>query len=1210
MHVPATPQSQEAIHSGYIPARLERRPFLPDDQRQKERQRGERDIAGPSLEAASASPPKGLQLLLDSVAPFDRRHLAHHNTRPRSKQPSRTRSPSASRSPHTIISRSERKYHAESLSAPHRASRERRAAYEVLESRASATLSTKLSNCGWSPGAHSSLSTSQAFASQTSSSDFSISRFPWPPSGYDSFQRGHSYRWASAAELSQIPSSGAKTASPVSIRKEILFLEGTDPSPSPPLDITRQPDDSQIRLISDLATIPTDQPIRPTSSPLGTPETCIPRAMSPRMKDGRASTPQRSLFNDLPTAHSSITSRSSGANRLGRHSVEGNDDVPSRQYDSRRSNVQSSAMMNLPLPPPPAAFRPSQHTDDPTDVTSPDPALSQMLSRSNRTPQSAALFTRLANALQRFHELSEDIAEETNDNNASRSEPRTPKSTRSTFSKFDFGIGHGNENERPKDGRINDPVVQQAHATRRFLFKPASQAPAWPLPPAPTASGARHRVDSQRDSSMVSQGRSFASSYDDTRDLLDLRKPAAAIPVEDGAHHFDDLPFPLTSNHSSATTNQSRAYAADGTGRGNGSGRSLEPVDGNKAKADHADSAASSNDPPAAVDNLESHRLPPLGPSQLESRTQSEIRNDILKRAISRELRRFSELSGGSGVTGSVVLVENNGNHSGSGESSEDPRGPGGFQSSSSRGISTLASNRIDNDFNGAKDCTARPEMDDDYDRGKRDHATMLFMDSPSLRARTSRRVRDLEDEADQDGDWETVDDSRMSRATGTGLGISHAATGSSLADNSSVGSLSLGRQDASAVVRHPADVRYEHIYRVRQTSPEGTPILLPAYNYDGGAGFPNRNALTPPMQAGAGADNPYQHPDPLPVGHVHPFRSSPPEVEGLDQAEERSQDIHEAEEGPEVKPEENIWRPVQRGSFSKWVPIGPRFNITGTPEGTGMREVGSSLANHSSPGESFGTNSPPHKYSAALGSPIPYPGRVILAQQQRREEPVEPQVHVRPTQLKACRKLPHPHGDAAQGRLADEISLPREAAVTDHAAQGHLADESLAQGQRGIKGPVEKHACRSRRASELPQQPEMVASKHSSRVSPRNTSYVPAPLNFNPTPPLPHHDLRHWDEFQFHLHRYRRENSSLATVTRDQKQAISRVMLALCLIFPPLLLLYGYGLLDNLMLILTRGDVGHFGRAEKKIALWLGWGIATAAISGLITGMVIVASR
>ena len=40
----------------------------------------------------------------------------------------------------------------------------------------------------------------------------------------------------------------------------------------------------------------------------------------------------------------------------------------------------------------------------------------------------------------------------------------------------------------------------------------------------------------------------------------------------------------------------------------------------------------------------------------------------------------------------------------------------------------------------------------------------------------------------------------------------------------------------------------------------------------------------------------------------------------------------------------------ARHGSFSQMVPAGPKANVTGTPQGTGAREVGSSLANASSP--------------------------------------------------------------------------------------------------------------------------------------------------------------------------------------------------------------------------------------------------------------------
>lgn len=90
------------------------------------------------------------------------------------------------------------------------------------------------------------------------------------------------------------------------------------------------------------------------------------------------------------------------------------------------------------------------------------------------------------------------------------------------------------------------------------------------------------------------------------------------------------------------------------------------------------------------------------------------------------------------------------------------------------------------------------------------------------------------------------------------------------------------------------------------------------------------------------------------------------------------------------------------------------------------------------------------------------------------------------------------------------------------------------------------------------------------------------------------------------HLHRVPRVRS-LEKRQKYQKD-ISRLFLVLCVICPPLWLIYGCGLMDGVMDWCSRGDVTEMGKTEKVVALTLGGIVFIAAIAGMIVGIMFAA--
>ena len=115
-------------------------------------------------------------------------------------------------------------------------------------------------------------------------------------------------------------------------------------------------------------------------------------------------------------------------------------------------------------------------------------------------------------------------------------------------------------------------------------------------------------------------------------------------------------------------------------------------------------------------------------------------------------------------------------------------------------------------------------------------------------------------------------------------------------------------------------------------------------------------------------------------------------------------------------------------------------------------------------------------------------------------------------------------------------------------------------------------------------------------------------PFAINVTAPLsPPADPEKALGFEYRLHRLPRDSSDASSARLRRKITLSRVILVLCMFFPPLLLLYGYGMLDGVIAIITDGKVTRLSHREKQVARYIGWGLAIGAIVGIIIGMIVI---
>lgn len=193
---------------------------------------------------------------------------------------------------------------------------------------------------------------------------------------------------------------------------------------------------------------------------------------------------------------------------------------------------------------------------------------------------------------------------------------------------------------------------------------------------------------------------------------------------------------------------------------------------------------------------------------------------------------------------------------------------------------------------------------------------------------------------ARDDDDWETVDDGRPVARRNMEKPAIKVAGGSSIADISDSGSLSQSRQSEGFSPRQSLPrANYSENWSIMAEEHTGRTILVSGSRM----GITDIVPMTPTSQRHPR----YHHPMPLPHDHVHPFNSSPPLI------------------SPSISPPLPKSSSLVPSNYENYSPIfsdydsfpnrlstmGSNLNVTGTPNGTGARLVGSSLANFSSPG-------------------------------------------------------------------------------------------------------------------------------------------------------------------------------------------------------------------------------------------------------------------
>ncbi|KAF3002382.1 hypothetical protein E8E13_001638 [Curvularia kusanoi] len=103
-------------------------------------------------------------------------------------------------------------------------------------------------------------------------------------------------------------------------------------------------------------------------------------------------------------------------------------------------------------------------------------------------------------------------------------------------------------------------------------------------------------------------------------------------------------------------------------------------------------------------------------------------------------------------------------------------------------------------------------------------------------------------------------------------------------------------------------------------------------------------------------------------------------EVDNLSRrASHKSEELEKSSSLPFIDDEPGLER---ENTFDKLTVVGPKGNLTGSPRGTGMQEVGSSVADTSSPGAKLNSSSPRSDYDGFYASPFPAVGSITRIRQ------------------------------------------------------------------------------------------------------------------------------------------------------------------------------------------------------------------------------------
>lgn len=501
--------------------------------------------------------------------------------------------------------------------------------------------------------------------------------------------------------------------------------------------------------------------------------------------------------------------------------------------------------------------------------------------------------------------------------------------------------------------------------------------------------------------------------------------------------------------------------------------------------------------------------------------------------------------------------------------------------------------------------------------------------------------LRELNGQEQNGNDWETIVDGVTGKVN---------RTGSSLANNSSAGNISpifFEHNDFSStdrIVQHPAQIHYSHDYRYRELKEGSFPVLLPSYKPHTINGFPmNSYPSIGHFQQSSGDF--YQSPPPLSRSHTNPFKSPPPEVITKQYSSETTDDDdYLVDRPPRFDFGTNSSQVANGGDSGNWTDeygdCGPGLKPTQPTRAlgtthlssnslsksySGSQPVGSSIAGASSSTLSviihdLENSNGTKQWGVSCVSPVAaYHGDGAPPAARERVpfikgppgafyQGVRSQPDPRRTGLsldhKAAARRPRKISRKYPTNQMRHLSLLQVQCTEPVTGAG---GSSLGKGPHGDflyrspLAPIKSRSwCNLYTREQLSSMHNVVKEDGINDLEgiPRRSSRpacgedVKTDGSWKRLPWSPH--MRPWP----------RDDSSIKTDLAGRKIKLSSLIFGLCCLFPPMLVLYGVGYLDNMMLWITVGEISAFSKAHKRVALQV---VCFFGIAILITVPIVV---
>ncbi len=725
----------------------------------------------------------------------------------------------------------------------------------------------------------------------------------------------------------------------------------------------------------------------------------------------------------------------------------------------------------------------------------------------------------------------------------------------SGLSQFDFGLDEADKDSNP--GRVPGskghrlfPATAGAPPTMLAPLQPRMDH----LPPGSPFGG--------RDNSGTSEIFSHVSSYGDTKNLLM------------SSHQFQNVGHLRGAYASSPRlTNEGETVSQRFTNEGENAPPSLR-------NARNGDSA------PPKRDGLELPKVSPAGPVNVKREPLS------LTGTLGQELKRVSAVSSATRLSGNVLLLDKETLAKEVIDTESKP-----LQSALKSRV-VLSSSDASGELNTAQQETLNVQTDVGPTRGKNDRSGLPRMwKSPSF------IITDSEDKASEDEDKASEDEDRASEDDWvTVVGSSRPDLGRAGEANDSFpsilrhgglrhilsGSLASGRNENEHEHALTENIELATLSSVRHARPvqASPPKSLQCSISSGSVGDEAASADEPQgaYDEGMLSTEPHDEIQYEPSNNLPTTTGTQPEPE--------------LEALPQVMSAHGAQSPVwfagassstpkvvassPENSFNKLSVLGPKGNITGTPLGTGMREVGSSPAiSPATPSNESRRSLPLTRGQPALAAydSSKYGITTELDRGKGRVNRIQESAPVTtggPVQEDFA---------ARQASMFRSSVRPREPAVKRPSVPGQTqliqmaltSDETLT--LRGTPASNETPTSRGPHPSH-----ETLQFNYGVTASPVSTrfSHFVNQAHGSRASILPRSALDCYPHLA-------RRKSTISPGMKKQEEQLSWLVFAICCVVPPLLICYSVGWLDCAMVQLTHGQIEQFGLKQKKVALIAG---------------------